>query len=111
MFLELLILLAATCTATLAQTLNASNESYVLPMGDPAPGDRRQQLIRNKQGYVYGPPILGNGPFLLDGSLGNALLAEEVGLVSQEQEIFAGIVMLETEEAATEVVDVLTKVC
>lgn len=111
MFLEPLLLLVAAYTTTSAQTLNATNESYVLPMDDPAPGARQQQLTRNQQGYVYGPRILGNGPFFINGTLGNALVAEEAGLVLQEQEIVVGIVTLETDEAITEVVDVLTKVC
>ena len=116
MYARILFLLSAGFGTTLGQVSNSSTwtqpsngttESYVLPMTDPEPTNRQQQLAENKDGYVYGPSLLGNLSFFPTGSLGDALVQAELELFSPEEEIFKSIIELE----AQEVINTLSQVC
>ncbi|KAJ9617206.1 hypothetical protein H2200_000927 [Cladophialophora chaetospira] len=101
MYLTTLLLLANIYTTISAQTSNDSSSSYVLPLYDPAPLDRRQRVAKNQQGYLYGESLLGNLSFFPTGQLGDALVAKEASLWTSEAELFESIVHLEAQEVAT----------
>ncbi len=107
MYHLLLLLLAASSETAYAQTSNSSTNSYVLPTYDFAPVARQQQVTEHREGYIYGPSLLGNLSFFPTGALGDALVAEELELLFEELEIFQSIIDLE----AQEVVTALSKVC
>ena len=107
MYRLLPLLLAASYKTVCAQTSNTSTDNYVLPMYDSAPSDRQQQLAEHREGYIYGPSLLGNMSFFPTGSLGDALVAEELDLFFEEGDIFQSIIDLE----AQEVITTLAKAC
>ena len=54
---SLFLLIATTYGTAVAQALNGSTQSYVLPMYDAASTQRQQQVAENQQGYLYGQPL------------------------------------------------------
>lgn len=60
------------------------NDTYFLPMFDPGPLERAEELKRNQAGYLYGPSLIGNTSYFLTGTLGDALVAKEVALWEQD---------------------------
>ena len=71
-----------TCTGSLiseehrpiqhAVSLVDEVERFVLPFSDSSWADRFLEIRRNRDGYQYGPPLLGNTSFFLTGILGEA---------------------------------------
>ena len=71
-----------TCTGSLIskqhrpiqQTISLVDEAerFVLPFSDTSWADRFLEIRRNRGGYQYGPPLLGNTSFFLTGILGEA---------------------------------------
>ena len=71
-----------TCTGSLiseehrpiqqAVSLVDEVERFVLPFSDSSWADRFLDIRRNRDGYQYGPPLLGNTSFFLTGILGEA---------------------------------------
>ena len=47
-------------------------ERFVLPFSDSFWADRFLEIRRNREGYQYGPPLLGNTSFFPTGILGEA---------------------------------------
>lgn len=56
------------------------NKTYFLPMFDPGPLERAEELKRNQAGYLYGPSLIGNTSYFLTGTLGNELVAKDLAL-------------------------------
>ena len=56
------------------QTLSLADERerFVLPFADSSCADRFLEIRRNRDGYQYGPPLLGNTSFFPTGILGEA---------------------------------------
>lgn len=51
---------------------------YVLPMFDKNPSSRAEEISSNRNGYLYGPSLLGNLSYYPNGTLGNALVQQDV---------------------------------
>ena len=70
-----------------SQSTNAStagNATYLLPMFDPNSAARAAELDKNRAGYLYGPPLIGNLSFFLTGQLGDQLVQSDVDLFNQD---------------------------
>ena len=53
-------------------SLADERERFVLPFADSSWADRFLEIRRNRDGYQYGPPLLGNTSFFPTGILGEA---------------------------------------
>ena len=52
-------------------------ERYVLPLFDSSWSDRFKEIWTNREGYQYGPPLLGNTSFFPTGVLGDAMVLRD----------------------------------
>lgn len=59
-------------------TLLNNTLSYVLPMFDKNESSRAEEISNNLVGYLYGPSLLGNLSYYPTGTLGKALVQEDV---------------------------------
>jgi len=57
---------------------NSNNTKYSLPQNDPHPAQRRAEIERNRFGFLYGPPLLGNTSYFPAGKLGEALVKHDI---------------------------------
>ena len=48
--------------------------TYTLPVFDPNSGERFEEILINRNGFQYGPPLLGNTSFFPTGVLGDAMV-------------------------------------
>jgi hypothetical protein len=85
-------------SSTPAPASNAASESYVLPMDDPAPMQRQQEVAGNQQGFLYSPSLLGNMSQFLTGPLADVLVDAELASFNQDAGIFEDIIKLEADE-------------
>lgn len=53
---------------------------YTIPLFDPNPSERAQEIKRNRAGYLYGPPLIGKSSFSLTGTLGDKKVADDLAL-------------------------------
>ena len=63
---------------------STSNPSYYIPQNDPNISQRNSQISANRQGYLYGPPLIGDTSFFPSGNLGGALVQSDIGLFRQD---------------------------
>ena len=47
-------------------------------MFDPNPAARAAEIAKNRDGYLYGPSLIGNSSFFLTGHLGDQLVRSEI---------------------------------
>lgn len=59
-------------------------ERFVLPFSDSSWADRFLEIRRNREGYQYGPPLLGNTSFFPAGVLGEARVRNDKQLWLQD---------------------------
>ena len=52
-------------------------ESFVLPVFDINWAERYEEIHVNREGYLYGPPLLGNTSFFPTGVLGEAMVQRD----------------------------------
>ena len=52
-------------------------ERYVLPLFDSFWSDRFKEIWTNREGYQYGPPLLGNTSYFPTGALGDAMVLRD----------------------------------
>ena len=52
-------------------------ERYVLPLFDTFWSDRFKEIWTNREGYQYGPPLLGNTSYFPTGTLGDAMVLRD----------------------------------
>lgn len=60
------------------------NGTYSLPMFDSDPAARAAEIASDREGYVYGPSLLGNSSFFLYGTKGTQLVQRDVGLWTRD---------------------------
>ncbi|MCJ1405413.1 hypothetical protein MMC11_008641 [Xylographa trunciseda] len=61
-------------------TVEESERKYVLPIFDPRPSDRADEIKRNREGYLYGASLLGNTSYFPTGVLGDPMVKQHVDL-------------------------------
>ncbi|MCJ1388168.1 hypothetical protein MMC18_001013 [Xylographa bjoerkii] len=61
-------------------TVEESQRKYVLPVFDPKPADREDEIKRNREGYLYGASLLGNTSYFPTGVLGDPMVKQHVDL-------------------------------
>lgn len=61
-------------------TLSVLNNTlpYVLPMFDQNTSARAAEITRNRAGYLYGPSLIGNTSYFPSGTLGDALVEQDL---------------------------------
>lgn len=64
--------------------VGSPNETYFLPMFDPGPLERSEELKRNQAGYIYGPSLIGNTSYFPTGTLGSELVAKDLAMWEQD---------------------------
>ena len=52
-------------------------ERYALPLFDSSWSDRFKEIWTNREGYQYGPPLLGNTSYFPTGVLGDAMVRRD----------------------------------
>ena len=61
-------------------TVKESQRKYILPVFDPKPSDRANEIRRNRKGYLYGASLIGNTSYFPTGDLGDPMVKEHVDL-------------------------------
>jgi len=56
------------------QRVPQGKNTYTLPIFDPNSSQRFEEIRINRNGYQYGPPLLGNTSFFPTGVLGDAMV-------------------------------------
>ena len=72
--------MAILVTGTLSASISKGSDAFRLPMQDPSPEQRAQQINYHRQGYLYGPSVIGNSSYFPTGPLGDELVARQVAL-------------------------------
>jgi hypothetical protein len=80
---------------------------YTLPMFDIKPWERVYEVRLAREGYLYGPPLLGNTSFFPTGVLGDTMVARDKAAWFRDVEYVSNNVYPEWNKAAT----ALAKVC
>lgn len=80
---------------------------YTLPMFDIRPWERVSEVRLAREGYLYGPPLLGNTSLFPTGVLGDAMVARDKAAWFRDVEYVTNNVYPEWDKAAT----ALAKVC
>ena len=57
-----------------------SQRKYVIPVFDPKPSDRADEIKRNRKGYLYGASLIGNTSYFPTGDLGDPMVKEHLDL-------------------------------
>lgn len=115
--LSLLLLIQYACTSPISpkqKVLGPShvlpsdhNAKFTLPVHDTTPRDRISEIRLAREGYKYGPPLLGNTSYYPTGSLGDAMAARDAAEWYRDAEDITNDVYPDIKEAAT----AITKVC
>lgn len=74
---------------------------YTLPMFDIRPWERVSEVRLAREGYLYGPPLLGNTSFFPTGVLGDAMVARDKAAWFRDVEYVTNNVYPEWDKAAT----------
>ncbi|PWY93119.1 putative arachidonate 5-lipoxygenase [Aspergillus sclerotioniger CBS 115572] len=73
---------------------------YSLPMFDLQPWERVEEVRLAREGYLYGPPLLGNTSFFPTGVLGDAMVARDRAQWFRDVEYVTNNVYPESDQAA-----------
>lgn len=57
-----------------------TTQQLVLPMNDPNPSQRAQDIQTKQQGYLYGPSVMGNSSWFPSGPLGEAMIKRDAAV-------------------------------
>ncbi|KAF7165183.1 hypothetical protein CNMCM5623_009449 [Aspergillus felis] len=76
-------------------------DQYTLPMFDIKPWERVYEVRLAREGYLYGPPLLGNTSFFPTGVLGDAMVARDKAAWFRDVEYVSNNVYPEWNKAAT----------
>ncbi|OJJ96370.1 hypothetical protein ASPACDRAFT_34675 [Aspergillus aculeatus ATCC 16872] len=79
---------------------NDDSHRYSLPMFDLQPWERVDEIHLARQGYLYGPPLLGNTSFFPTGVLGDAMVARDRAQWFKDVEYVTDNVYSELQKAA-----------
>ena len=59
---------------------NSSTSQASLPQNDPNRDSRAKEVSTRREGYVYGPSLIGEASFFLNGTLGNERVNQDLAL-------------------------------
>ena len=82
---------------------NNTVRQYVLPMFEMDVPARSRQLQAQREGYLYGPPLMGNTSFFPTGKLGDKLVQEEVKPFITEIEQIDALILEDQKSAQAKV--------
>ena len=88
------------------QMPNNSVQTYILPMFEKDPTAREEQVAVHREGYLYGPPLMGNSSYFPAGKLGDALVQEQLKTFNPEAEELNNVIEAETKAASAAVAQV-----
>jgi hypothetical protein len=77
------------------------DHQYTLPMSDVKPWERVYEIRLAREGYLYGPPLLGNTSLFPTGVLGDAVVARDRAEWFRDVEYVTNNVYPELDKAAT----------
>lgn len=74
---------------------------FTLPIEDHSPSMRILEIDKKRQGYLYGPSLLGNTSWFPTGTLGKAMVQQHMDQWLQDASWLTGVVEEEMNAAAT----------
>lgn len=81
-------------------------DTYVLPIFDNNAPERFEEIRLNRQGFLYGAPLLGNTSFFPTGVLGDAMVEKDKNLWFQDVQHINEMVSVELPKAARTLIEV-----
>ena len=94
MLLKPLPLSLLLCRALAAQ-LPKGSSAYVLPMNDPYPTQRSEEVQDHRNGFLYGPSLIGNTSYFPTGPLGDGLVKAQIALGEAEADANEKVILEE----------------
>ena len=89
----MLILLATVYSVTAVDPRAAGLSNLTsLPQHDSDPTARSQAILVKRQGYLYGPSLIGNSSFFISGNLGVARMDADIVQFSIDEDYVNGTV-------------------
>lgn len=82
------------------------NAMFTLPVHDPSPWDRIKEIQWAREGYKYGPSLLGNTSYFPTGAIGDAMAARDEAEWYRDAEYVTNNVYPDIKEAATAIAKV-----